>query len=142
MTPDRPRFTSMHDAFCQAVEEAPTLPRDLALIALANRLAERIDAVDDEITEGAVAEGRGVVSMEGVRDKLIKNYLGTLDRLGMTPAARTSQRGVEGGPVGAPDPSAVALAHLQRGAQPGAAAVGVDYAAAVDPAVTDALAGD
>lgn len=58
----------------------------------------------------------------------------TLDRLGMSPGARPAVR--DGGQVVGGDPGSAALDGLRADAAAGTA--GVDYAAAVDPAVAGA----
>lgn len=123
-----------------ALPTTPALPRDAAMINLARRQAARLDDVEDLIEQAESEEsGRSVISLETLRDRMIGRYLATLDRMGMSPGARPAVRGGEHD--GKPDPAAVALSGLQSGAA-GSAAAGLDSTAFVDPAVTDADAGD
>jgi hypothetical protein len=121
------------------LETTPRLPRDAATVALARRYARALDVcLDDldriECQEDAAAHARKVLEIARLGQRLE----GMLDRLGMAPGSRPALKGGESGG----DPASASLAQLERDAAAGAPASGVDYAAGVDPAVTEADAED
>lgn len=138
---------SIESALEQALESTPRLPRDLATVQLALRYAELLDdafdalAVEPSLEDGERDDGamhaRTVLEISRIGARLEA----TLDRLGMAPSARPAVTGNGGGESG-PTAEAVALEQLRADAAAGAPASGLDYAAAVDPAVTAADAED
>lgn len=131
--------TSMRAALDDALTEAPHLKRDRAMIALAYRYADLIDDALDRADQAEDDEqARDFARMVAVIAKIGPRLEAALNAMGMSPGARPATR--NGGEHGtAPDPGSVALDQL-TGA--GGAPAGVDYAAAVDPSVTEADAGD
>lgn len=120
-----------------ALESTPVLPRDAAAVTLALRYARALDVCLDELDSDAAIEdaahhARKVLEVARLGQRLEQMF----DRLGMGPGARSAIRG-DGGERGT-DPASDALAQLERDAAAGGPASGVDYTAAVDPAVTDA----
>lgn len=128
----------VHDALLVALETTNVLPRDAAAVALACRYAERLDDLLEMSLSGLdVAESnaeRARVTLEITR--MGARLEGMLDRLGMTPAARPALP--MGGGGGGTTPEADSLDQLRRDAAAGAPSSGVDYSAAVDPAVAEA----
>lgn len=119
-----------------SLRTTPTLPRDALAVAMLKRYARAIDDCFDDLNSVDAVEDRAVharVVLEIAR--LGQRVEAMLDRLGMAPSARpampkTGEPGV--------DPQARALDQLRSDAATGAPASGIDYTAAVDPAVTDA----
>jgi hypothetical protein len=114
------------------------MERDAAMVELALQYARHMDAVssameDLDPIDNPVDYRRAVASYKDLGRMLQE----ALDRLGMNPAARPVRPA--GSEVGG-DPASAALDGLRSDAAAGV--VGVDYAAAVDPAVTEADAGD
>jgi hypothetical protein len=133
------RFTSLEAALDESLRSTPHLPRDRAMIELARHYARMLDDAADRLTDagdGEAEDGRDFARMAALIARIGPRYEATLDRLGMSPGARPAVRGGEHD--GRVDPAAGALAILQSGG----VAAGVDYAAAVDPAVAEADAGD
>jgi hypothetical protein len=142
---------SVYGDLVDALKTTPVLPRDLVTVALARRYAATIDDLFDELVgasrpcprcrvvydEGdAIEDGaehaRKILEIARIGQRLE----GLLDRLGMAPSARPAvpQSGGEAGG----DPTSGELDRLRSDAAAGAPTTGIDYAAAVDPAVTDA----
>jgi hypothetical protein len=125
----------------QALETTPRLPRDLVTVTLARRYARALDLCldqleSDDAIEDAAHHARKVLEIA----RLGQRMEGMLDRLGMAPGARPA---VPGNPNGAErDPQSSALDQLRTDAAAGAPTSGVDYAASVDPSVTDADTAD
>jgi hypothetical protein len=114
------------------------MDRDAAAVDLALRHAKHLDVLSDALTELDPIENpsdyRRVVASYRDFARMLQE---TLDRLGMNPAARPVRpAGTEAGG----DPASAALDGLRADAAAGTA--GVDYAAVVDPAVTEADAAD
>ncbi len=112
------------------------MDRDAATVELALVHARQLDVIAAALTEldpveNSVGYRRAVASYKDIARMLEA----TLDRLGMSPAARPARRGEEeaGG-----DPDSAALDRLRADAAAGTA--GVDYTAAVDPAVAALIA--
>jgi hypothetical protein len=125
----------------KSLRTTPTLPRDAVTVALAHRYAATLDACFDALTgwqaeEDPATHARVILEITRIGARLEA----TLDRLGMSPGARPATRGAEG--MTGDDPARDSLDTLRRDADAGAPASGVDYAAAVDPAVAEALAED
>ena len=117
-----------------SLRSTPRLERDAATVELALAYARQFDVLGAALAEidpveSSVAHRRAVASYKDIGRMLEA----TLDRLGMSPGARPAVR--DGGQVGG-DPDSAALDRLRADAAAGTA--GVDYAAAVDPAVTAA----
>jgi hypothetical protein len=133
---------SIEGALEQALETTPLLPRDITARQLALRYAEALDEAFDalvavECAEDGAAHARKVLEIARLGQRLEV----MLDRLGMTPAARPVVPN-EGGSRGGSSPESDSLDQLRRDAAAGAPNSGIDYAAAVDPAVTEADAED
>lgn len=129
-------FTSHRAAFDESIRTAPHMPRDLAAVHLAGAYADMLDDAVDRLGQAADDdESRAYGRYVAVVSKIGPRYEATLDKLGMSPAARPAIRGGE--PHGV-DPSAQALDALRNGAP----APGVDPAAYLDPSVTEALTDD
>lgn len=134
--PEYEAFTSLRSALIASLESTPHLPRDRALIALALRYADMIDDAQDRLGEaGDEDEARDLGRMIAIVAKIGPRLEAVLDKMGMSPGARPATGG--GAPLNGTDPGSTALAALQSG-RPGSPAPGIDYAAAVDPAVTEA----
>lgn len=121
----------------ESLRTTPVLPRDAVTVALAHRYAGALDDLFDrledmEAQEDGAHHARTVLEITRIGARLEA----TLDRLGMSPGARPATRGAEG--QTGDDPARDSLDTLRRDADAGAPASGVDYAAAVDPAVTAA----
>jgi hypothetical protein len=132
---------SVEGALEEALETTPLLPRDLAARQLALRYAETLDDLFDSLVNGDAAEDGAAharVILEIAR--VGARYEAMLDRLGMSPGARPVIP--NGGAPGGTSPDAGRLDQLRRDAAAGAPTSGVDYAAAVDPAVAEADAAD
>ena len=115
----------------------PTLPRDVVTKTLALRYAQTLDDCFDALIDGDAAEDPAAharVILEIAR--LGQRLEAQLDRLGMAPSARPAVTGNGGESV--VDPASGVLDRLRADAVAGAPTTGVDYAAAVDPAVTEA----
>jgi hypothetical protein len=124
-----------------ALETTPVLPRDAVSVALAKRYADALDDCFDQLVNGDAAEdgaahARVVLEISRLGGRLEA----MLDRLGMAPSARPAVPG--GGGQGGPTAAGAALSQLERDGAAGAPTSGVDYAAHVDPAVTEADAED
>jgi hypothetical protein len=122
----------------EALEHTPVLPRDQLATALLRRYAaaldDSLDALDDvDAAEDAATHARIVLEIARLGARLEA----MLDRLGMAPSARPVVPHDGGGRDGT-TPEAASLEQLRRDAAAGAPASGLDYAAAVDPAVTAA----
>lgn len=118
-----------------SLESTPRLPRDAIAVTLARRYARALDScLDDldrfECQEDAATHARKVLEIARLGQRLE----GMLDRLGMAPGSRPALKGGESGG----DPASGALEQLERDAAAGAPTTGIDYAAGVDPAVTEA----
>lgn len=130
------------DAVMFALESTPRLPRDAVIAQLAIRYAERLDDLfdleaGDAAAEDAAAHARITLEITRMGARLEQ----ALDRLGMSPSARPAVTGNGGGESG-PTAAAVDFERLRADAAAGAPASGLDYAAGVDPAVTEADAED
>lgn len=113
------------------------MERDAAAAALAMRYAYALDDCFDALTgedcgEDPAAHARVVLEISRLGARLES----MLDRLGMAPSARPAVRG-DGGEAGG-DPASATFDALRAGAAAGSPAAGFDYAASVDPAVTEA----
>jgi hypothetical protein len=132
---------SIEDAYAAALESTPRLPRDGAAVQLGLRYAEALDemfarlANDADTIEDPATHARVILEITRIGGR----FEATLDRLGMTPGARPA---ATLGGAGGPTAEGAALDALRRDAASGAPASGVDYTAAVDPAVADADAED
>ena len=121
-----------------ALETTPRMPRDAVAVALAKRYAEALDDCFDQLVndvecvEDAAAHARKVLEIARLGQRLE----GMLDRLGMAPGARPAALNSQG--VAGDDPESASLARARADVDAGAPASGIDYAAAVDPAVTEA----
>lgn len=144
LVPELPDEESLTTSLRRALESTPRLPRDRAGIRLAMNYAatlddlfDRLDEIgehrDDDDRDTTVAD---INRLTGLIAKIGPRYEATLEKLGMFPGARPATR--TGEPAGGQSPEAALLAFLQRGLTP----PGVDPAAAVDPAVTEADSGD
>jgi hypothetical protein len=125
----------------EALESTPVLPRDSVAVALARRYANALDdcfdsLINDEASEDGAAHARVILEISRLGGRLEA----MLDRLGMSPAARPAVP--TGGGASGPTVAGAALEQLERDAAAGAPTSGVDYTAAVDPAVTEADAED
>jgi hypothetical protein len=120
-----------------ALRDTPRLPRDAATVELALTFAKQLDRLvvrlAEAVDEGPVQHKRVISEIDIIGRRLES----ALDRLGMSPGARPAVRGSE---VTGGDPNSVALDGLRTDAAAGAARF--DYAASVDPAVAETLAGD
>ena len=133
--------TSLSEQLDDALATTPRLPRDAVAVALAYRYAAALDDCFDALTDddamGDPAEhARKVLGIARLGARLEAQ----LDRLGMSPSARPAVQG-DGGDHG-PTPEAAAFQRLRADAAAGAPATGLDYAAGVDPAVTEADTAD
>lgn len=129
-------MTSLLSALSDSLESTPHLPRDLALVRLAERYAEILDDLYDSLGQ-ALAEEEAQQHRRTI-DAIAKigaRYEQVLDKMGMSPGSRTERK--EGATPD--DPADGALNALRDGA---AAPPGVDPTAAVDPSVAEADAGD
>jgi hypothetical protein len=120
-----------------ALATTPRMPRDGMAVALLYRYARALDDCFDDLTspdavENGAAHARVVLEIT----RLGARVEAMLDRLGMSPAARPMIPG-PGGERGG-DPASAELDRLRSDAAAGAPTTGVDYTAAVDPAVTEA----
>jgi hypothetical protein len=136
--PDALLPTSNRAALLEALETTPRLPRDLAAVKLALHYADLLDDATDRLSdagEGEAEDGRDFGRMVAVITRVGPRYEAMLDRLGMSPGARPVTRDGEshGG-----DPASAELDRLRADSAAGAPASGVDYAAFVDPSVTEA----
>lgn len=134
--------TSNRAALLDALETTPRLPRDVAAVALALEYATILDDATDRLRdagEGEAEDGKDFGRMIAVIARVGPRYEAMLDRLGLSPGARPATRDGEG--IGG-DPASAALERARADAAAGAPASGIDYAAAVDPAVTEADAAD
>lgn len=121
-----------------ALATTPRLPRDLVTVALAYRYALTLDdcfddLISDKAMEDPAEHARKVLEIARIGARLET----TLDRLGMSPSARPAVTGAGGGESG-PTAESRSLEQLRSDAASGAPNSGVDYAAGVDPAVTEA----
>jgi hypothetical protein len=119
------------------LETTPRLPRDVVAVTLARRYARALDVCLDELDKDDAIEdpahhARKVLEIARLGQRLE----GMIDRLGMAPGARPNVPGNPNG--GERDPASTALDALRADAAAGAPASGVDYAAGVDPSVTEA----
>lgn len=135
--------TSLRAALDAALTTTPVLPRDAAILALARQYADLIDDATARLSDAAEDdEARDFARMVATIARLGPRYEATLDRLGMSPGARSATRnGDPQGVNGGPDPGSVALDRLTGGSAAGPAA-GIDYTAFVDSAVKAAHTGD
>lgn len=120
----------------ESLETTPRMPRDALAVALLKRYARALDDCfdslnDDDPAEDPAAHARVVLEISRLGARLEA----MLDRLGMAPSARPIVPGKDG-PGG--DPASAALDRARADAAAGAPASGIDYAAAVDPAVAEA----
>jgi hypothetical protein len=123
----------------RALQSTPLLERDEVTAELALVYARQLDRLfvrlgEDEAVESPTHHKRVITEIDIIGRRLEA----TLDRLGMSPGARPAVRG--GGEGTGGDPASAALDQLRGDVDTGAA--GVDYAEAVDPAVTAADAGN
>jgi hypothetical protein len=130
----------VHDAFLAGLDTTPRLPRDAVTVALGQRYAETLDDLFDMLTSGEAAEdgaahARVILEITRIGARLEA----VADKLGMAPGARPAADPKGGAGV---DPASVALDNLRTDAAAGYPAAGIDYAAGVDPAVTEADAAD
>jgi hypothetical protein len=140
---------SVEDALAEALETTPRLPRDAAAVQLALRYAEALDDCFEALSgrgtdpgaedaaEDPATHARVILEIARLGQRLEA----MLDRLGMAPGSRPAITG-SGGEGGGTDPASAALEQQRRDAAAGAPSSGLDYAAAVDPAVTEADAVD
>jgi hypothetical protein len=130
--------TNIRIALDNALESAPRLPRDGAITALAQLYADLVDDAVDRLGE-ADDEGQAAnfARMAATIAKIGPRLEATLAQMGMTPGARPARP--EGGAGGDPVGTALDAARLE---QHTGAPAGIDYAASVDPSVTDADPGD
>jgi hypothetical protein len=124
----------------ESLETTPRMPRDAFAVALLRRYARALDDCfdalnDDDPTEDAASHARVVLEISRLGARLEA----MLDRMGMAPSARPvlPAGGERGG-----DPTSGELERLRADAAAGTPTTGLDYAAAVDPAVTAADAED
>jgi hypothetical protein len=137
MSDDRRRARSIADELAEALTTTPTLPRDSVATALARRYAEALDDCFDALSGDNAAEDEASAARTVLEiSRLGARLEAMLDRLGMAPSARPAVP--NGGGPGDPSVAARALDALERDAAAGAPASGVDYTAAVDPAVAEA----
>lgn len=136
--PDEIHATSLLAALDASLESTPRLPRDAAAVALARQYAAMLDDATDRLTdaaEGETEDGKDFGRMVAVITRIGPRYEAMLDRLGMAPGSRPATLNGQG--VGGGDPESAALERARADADAGAPASGIDYAAAVDPAVTE-----
>jgi hypothetical protein len=123
-----------------SLESTPRMPRDAVAVALALRYADALDDAFDELINGDAAED-GAAHARKVLEiaRLGQRLESMLDRLGMAPSARPAvpNGGERGG-----DPASAELERARADAAAGAPSSGIDYAAAVDPAVAEVDAAD
>lgn len=128
----------VENAFTAALETTPRLPRDAAYVQLGLRYAETMDDLFDALaTDPDAAEDRATharVILEITR--IGARFEACMDRLGMSPGSRPVIPN-PGGERGQ-SPEASSLQSLRDGITAGFPAPGLDYAAAVDPAVAEA----
>ena len=125
-----------------SLESTPVLPRDRVAVTLARRYARALDVCLDELDSEVAIEdpahhARKVLEIARLGQRLE----GMLDRLGMAPGSRPLVPDGSSGRGGG-SPEADKLDVLRRDSAAGAPASGVDYAAGVDPSVTEADAED
>jgi hypothetical protein len=137
LEPDRLRLLTILSDLEDALETTPVMPRDALAVAMLKRYVRAIDDCFDALNDDIAAED-GAEHARKVLEiaRLGQRVEAMLDRLGMAPSARPviPTSGVNGGV----DPASASLDGLRRDAAAGAPTAGIDYAAAVDPAVTDA----
>ena len=135
-------MSGIEGAFEEALETTPRLPRDAVTVQLAYRYAEALDdmferlGTDHDVAEDLAAHARVILEITRIGAR----FEACLDRLGMSPGARPAIPSVGGERGESPDTRA--LDALRSDAAHGAPTAGIDYAASVDPAVTDADAED
>jgi hypothetical protein len=125
----------------EALQTTPRMPRDAVAVALAKRYADALDdcfdaLIHDDALEDPAEHARKILEISRLGSRLEA----MLDRLGMAPSARPVLP--TGGGESGGDPASGELDRLRSDAAAGAPTTGVDYAAAVDPAVTEADAED
>jgi hypothetical protein len=133
---------SIEGALEAALETTPRMPRDGVAVQLALRYAEALDDAFDALVGGDDAAEDGAAHARTVLEiaRLGSRLEAMLDRLGMAPSARPVLP--TGGGESGGDPASGELDRLRSDAAAGAPTTGVDYAAAVDPAVAEADAED
>jgi hypothetical protein len=118
-----------------ALRSTPRLDRDAATVELALAYAKQLDRLFIRLSERDAVDSpthhKRVITEIDIMGRRLQAIL---DRLGMSPAARRVMR--DGGQAVGGESDSAALDGLRADAAAGAA--GVDYAAAVDPAVTAA----
>lgn len=124
-----------------ALADTPQMVRDGATVSLSLSLARQLDDLFRKIEFVDTAEDyrdhrRLIMSITNIGVL----YRATLESLGMSPGSRPARPA--GGEGAGGDPSSGALAALRTDAERGYPASGIDYAEAVDPAVTEADAED
>jgi hypothetical protein len=132
---------SIYGDLVDALESTPRMPRDAGAVGLAKAYAGLLDdcfdaLANDDATEDPAEHARKVLEISRIGARLEA----MLDRLGMAPGARPAVPNGRGGTGG--DPASSALDALRSDAAAGAPSTGIDYAAAVDPSVTEADAED
>lgn len=135
-------MSGIEAALEEALETTPLLPRDAVARQLALRYAEALDDLFDMLVTGAAVEdgaahARVILEITRMGGRLEA----MLDRLGMAPSSRPVVPSDGGGRAGT-TPEADSLDQLRRDAAAGGPTSGLDYAEAVDPAVTAADAED
>lgn len=124
---------SLTAALDEALETTPRLPRDAAAVALARRYAAALDDLfdalvnDPDASEDRATHARVILEITRIGGR----FEACLDRLGMAPGARPVIPGERGGG----DPTSDRLDALRSDSAAGAPTTGIDYTAAVDPAV-------
>ena len=131
-------MTTIAGDLAEAFTTTPTLPRDVVTKTLAMRYAETLDdcfdaLISDDAMEDPAEHARKILEIARLGARLEAQ----LDRLGMAPSARPAVTGSSGGESGQ-DAASAALAGLRADTAAGAPTTGLDYAAAVDPAVAEA----
>ena len=128
---------TIYGDLCEALETTPRLPRDAAAVALARRYAAALDdlfdtlANDPDANEDRATHSRVILEITRIGGR----FEAVMDKLGMMPASRPA---VPRGEGAGGDPASDSLDALRADAARGAPASGIDYAAAVDPSVTEA----
>lgn len=140
MIEDAERLTpSMRAAVEASLPDLPRKPRDEAAVAALKLYAVLLDDIVDRLKDAAEEdEARDFGRMVTAVTKIGPRFERMLDMLGMTPGSRPTAP--QGGQPAGGDPTATALEQLRADVR--SAAARFDPAAAVDPAVTAADAGD
>lgn len=128
---------SLAGDFREALETTPRLPRDAATAALGEMYADALDDMfdrlrnDPDTNEDPATHARVILEITRIGGRLES----IMDKMGMTPGSRplVDKPGGVGG-----DPASDRLDQQRADAAAGAPTSGIDYTAAVDPAVTEA----